>query len=60
MSKVQNKSKLNKRNEEKLKSLCKVINNEIRKWYDTHRTNMIQGHLEKSRSDKKGQKELNK
>lgn len=59
-SKLQNKSKLNKIYREKLKSLYKLTNKEIRKCYDIYRTNIIQKHLEKSRSAKKGQQELNK
>ena len=57
---LQNKSKLNRTEKEKLKELYKNTNKEIRRCYDTYRTNTIQRHLEKSRSTKKAYKELNR
>ncbi|XP_073960575.1 uncharacterized protein [Choristoneura fumiferana] len=59
-SKLQNKHRLNKTDKENLKTLYKLTNKEVRKCYDTYRTNIIQLHLEKSRSAKKAYKELNK
>lgn len=58
-SKLQNKPNLNKNDKEKLKILYKVTNKEIKRCYDTYRTNIIQKHLDKSRSAKKAYKELN-
>ncbi|PZC84828.1 hypothetical protein B5X24_HaOG203818 [Helicoverpa armigera] len=59
-SQLQNKTKLNETEKEKLKELYKNTNREIRRCYDTHRLNTIQRHLDNSRSVTKAYKELNK
>ncbi|XP_057335067.1 uncharacterized protein LOC130673870 [Microplitis mediator] len=58
-SELQNKPKLSVTDKEKLKSLYKLTNKEIKRCYVTYRTTTILRHLDNIRSAKKAYKELN-
>lgn len=56
---LQNKPSLNKSDKQKLKTLYKLTDREIKRCYATYRATTIQRHLDNSRSAKKAYKELN-
>lgn len=56
---LQNKPKLSVADKEKLKTLYKLTNKEIKRCYVTYRTTTIHRHLNNTRSAKKAYKELN-